>query len=208
MVDYENALKRPFQDIKKLLIGSILAIIPIVNFMYVGYVAKTAKNTLTKNNDMPEWEAWGDLFMKGLTIVIIGILYAIPAGLFLFAGIGTIILTAIASKGAIGIGSIIASGGIVLILGVLLLVFTWFFVPMAVMRYVDKESMKEAFAFGKIAKKAFTGNYIIAWILMTIYSVVISAVLLIIPIVGTAIATFISGITTMTVFAEVYNEEE
>ena len=208
MVDYENALKRPFQDIKKLLIGSLLAIIPIVNFMYVGYVAKATKNTLNKNNDLPEWEEWGDLFIKGLTIIVIGLIYSIPVGLFLFAGLGTIIFTALASGGAINIGSLIASGGIVLLIGFLFLLVTGFFVPMALMNYIHKENIKSAFDFREIFKKVFTGNYIIAWILTTVYSIVISVLLLIIPIVGTVIASYITWITSMTVFAEVYNEEE
>ena len=37
MVDYVKAIKRPFSDITKLVIGILLHFIPIVNFINFGY---------------------------------------------------------------------------------------------------------------------------------------------------------------------------
>jgi len=42
MVDYGGAFKKPFQDITKLVIGIVLMIIPIVNFLAMGYFIETA----------------------------------------------------------------------------------------------------------------------------------------------------------------------
>ena len=63
-VDYGAAISRPFEDIKKLIIGCLLNIIPIVNFLAMGYVFDAAKMTLGKKKGLPEWDNWGDLFMK------------------------------------------------------------------------------------------------------------------------------------------------
>jgi hypothetical protein len=36
MVDYTNAIKKPFSDMKNLVIGGIISIIPLVNFISMG----------------------------------------------------------------------------------------------------------------------------------------------------------------------------
>jgi len=48
MVDYGEAIKRPFSDVKKLLIGIVIQLIPIVNFMAIGYQLKCA-NAMEKS---------------------------------------------------------------------------------------------------------------------------------------------------------------
>lgn len=209
MVNYEEAIKRPFQDIKKLLIGSILALIPIVNFMLSGYALKCAKGTLNKDNSLPEWEDWGNLFIKGIVVVIIGFIYFIPAGIVLIGGMGTIILGAVV-KGTMDSATIMAaigSGGIVLLIVGILYLIASLIVPIAIMRYVDKEDFGAAFSLGTILKKVFTGNYLVSWIIVVVCSIVISMFSFIIPVVGSAIAIFIISIMSMTIFAEAYLEE-
>ncbi|MCK5698848.1 MAG: DUF4013 domain-containing protein [Candidatus Aenigmarchaeota archaeon] len=207
MVDYEKAIKRPFQDVKKLLIGSILNIIPIVNLITSGYIINSAKNTMNKKNDLPEWENWGDLFITGLVAAVISFIYFIPAGAVLLVGVGSLISGVIAGEiTAANMSSIIASGGIMIIVGILLSIATMLIVPMAIMRYVDKGEFSAAFAIGDVLKKVLSGKYVVAWIVMIVYAVILGSVSFVIPVAGAAIAAYIVGLTTMTVFAEVYSE--
>ncbi len=208
MVEYEKAIKRPFQDVKKLLIGAILNIIPIVNLIASGYIIKAAKGTMKKKNDMPEWEDWGNLFMTGLVVAVIGFIYMIPAVGLLVVGVGSAVIGAIAVGGAAAMDmtAVLAGGGITILAGLLLLLVTMLVMPMAIIRYVDKGSFSAAFGFTDILKKVLTGKYIVAWLLVLVYSVVVFGITMWIPIVGPAIGSFIAGVTSMTVFAEVYSE--
>jgi hypothetical protein len=94
MVDYEQALKKPFTDFKKLIIGILLNIIPIVDFTFVtGFEMECSGLGKTKqSNKMPEWKQWKYLFMKGLGALGIKIVYMIPA--LLIIGIGVMLFLA------------------------------------------------------------------------------------------------------------------
>lgn len=78
MVDYGEAIKRPFSDVKKLLIGIAIQLIPIVNFMVIGYQLKCARYAMNKKYELPEWTEWKDLFINGLKVWIICIVYLLP----------------------------------------------------------------------------------------------------------------------------------
>lgn len=91
MVKYGDALKKPFTDLKKLIIGILLHIIPIVDFTIV-YGFQMECSGLGKNKpskQMPKWKEWKYLFMKGLGAVGIKIVYMLPA--IILIGIGIMI---------------------------------------------------------------------------------------------------------------------
>ena len=90
MVSYEEALKKPFSDIKTLVIGIVLSIIPIVNSTIVtGFAIESSGLSKTKSSKkMPEWKNWGHLFVQGLSAVVIQIIYLLPAILVLLVGFG------------------------------------------------------------------------------------------------------------------------
>ncbi len=204
MVEYEKAIKRPFQDIKKLLIGAILSIIPIVNLIASGYIIKAAKGTMDKKDDLPEWEDWGNLFMTGLVVAVIGVIYMIPGLAAFLLSLGVVLFSTVPE--AATISSIVAAGGISLILALILIPLAMLVAPMAIMRYVDKGNFSAAFGLGDILRKVFTGKYIVAWIIVLVYSIMVFGITMWIPVVGPAIGSFIAGVTSMTVFAEVYSE--
>jgi len=65
--------------IVKVLIGGILGLIPIVNFAVFGYVVETLRNVAQGlERPLPEWSDFGGKFVKGLVVLIIGFIYAIP----------------------------------------------------------------------------------------------------------------------------------
>lgn len=63
--------------VKKVLIGGILLIIPIIHFVCTGYYLKAIKGGIEGRNNMPEWKEWGDLFIKGIMLLIIAFVYYI-----------------------------------------------------------------------------------------------------------------------------------
>ena len=83
-MDLVKAIKAPFsgQDwIKKLIIGGILFMIPIVNFAMVGYVIKYLKNILNGNESTPEISDFGALFVTGIKAFVGSLLLFIPFGI-------------------------------------------------------------------------------------------------------------------------------
>lgn len=205
MVNYSEAFKRPFQDIKKLLIGTVLYLIPIVNFLAFGYQLFCAKSAMKKDYKLPEWENWGDLFVKGLLSVIIGVIYFIPALIVLLFFAGTSFF-AYLSLGMEIIPNLTADLGSGLVVFVILALLAAYVSPMAIMSFVETFNFKDAFKFSKVFRKSFTGKYFVTWLLMQLYSIITAAIFSFIPIVGGGLAGFVVGVTAFTAYAEAYTE--
>lgn len=80
-LDLVRALKAPFngQDwVKKLIICGLLLIIPIVNFVVMGYDVKYMKNILNGEEKTPDLSGLGALFVAGFKAFIGSILLCIP----------------------------------------------------------------------------------------------------------------------------------
>jgi len=205
MVNYGEAIKRPFQDVKKLIIGIFLSLIPIVNFIALGYILENVKPGARKNYKLTEWGNWWELFVKGMAYMVIGFVYMIPALMVLFLTIGVAAIrglftdmsteTFLAILPALGIG--------ILVFFVLFLVAVYI-IPSAVMNYVSKNKFSAAFEFSAITKKAFRADYFVAWLIATIYTAVITLLLVWLPWIGTAMATFIGTLTYYTIISEAW----
>ncbi|KYC45930.1 MAG: hypothetical protein APG12_00541 [Candidatus Methanofastidiosum methylothiophilum] len=80
MVDYNLSFRKPFSDFRKLLIGIVVNIIPIVNLISYGYILESSDIKRGEQTDkMEEWEDYGGFFVKGLIALIISLVYGIPA---------------------------------------------------------------------------------------------------------------------------------
>ena len=73
-----DAIKYPSQKWGKIIILGIILIIPIVNFIGLGYLFRVLKATFAGIDDVPEFDEAGELFIDGLKILVVGIVYAIP----------------------------------------------------------------------------------------------------------------------------------
>jgi len=229
MVDYGSAVKRPFTNWKNFLIGFVLSIIPIVNWIAKGYIVTNAgvgKKVDTKK--LPDFKNWGDLFVKGFLAWLIGVIYMVPAGIFMMIGAGAIIGTLIG--GAVGpFGGLIGEQqgaefaqlfsqqwplivpklitfAPILIVAVLLGIVAAFLTPVAILNFVKKSKFGDAFAFSDITKKAFTGDYFIVWLVTLVISVIIMWILNYIPVVGSGLGMFITGVFAYTAIGEVFNK--
>jgi hypothetical protein len=136
-------LKQP-GGIVKILIGGILLIIPIFGACVVlGYALRTMRGVAAGDEQLPEWSDWGDLFVKGLIVIVAGIIYSIP----------TIILTRLGILGSL--------------LSFVWSIFEWIVLPAAVLRYAVTDNFGAFFEFSAIFDfiKANASNYILAIVL-------------------------------------------
>ncbi|MBU2590080.1 MAG: DUF4013 domain-containing protein [Nanoarchaeota archaeon] len=224
-MDFQSAFKKPFTDVKKLIIGigiagvasaigkigtipsiskigiivGTLAILGLmINFLTTGFMLETAKMEMKKKKMLPEWTAWGDLFVKGLLAFVISAIYMLPMAI-----IGAIVARPlISSTLSTGEISMVMSGGIMVLLLLGLLIV--YIAPSAILHYIKDGKFGAAFQFGSVFKKAFKGQYFIALIVAMIYSIILGSILNILPYVGSGFAGFISGITMFSLLGEVF----
>ncbi len=200
MVDYTEAIKRPFSDLNKLLIYIVISIIPIVNFISSGYLLDVAQTAMNRKKKLPEFKDYGRLFVEGLKLLVIALVYAIPViiiAVLFMAGFSTNL-----NIGSMGIGFMIIIG--------ILAILTVYFESGAVLMYADTRKLGEAFNFGEISKKVFTGKFFGGWLISLIISAAIGLAigfaLFFIPLLGRILASAIGGIFYMSAMGEVYSE--
>jgi len=205
MVNYGEAFKRPFRDLKKLVIGIILAIIPIVNLIAIGYILTNTKSAMRKNYQLTEWGNWADLFVKGLLYVVISVIYILPALALLLLMFGVALLQM--SRGIFNPAIVIshmATFGVEMIVFLSLLILAIYLIPAAVLNYIVQNRFGAAFDFSTIKKRAFKGEYFAAWFVGGVFSVAVAVILSFIPIIGYGIASFITMMTFYTMVAEAW----
>ena len=210
-MNFKEAVKRPFQDTKTLIIGMIIMLIPIVNFTVgVGYFLECARTSLKKNNKLPEFKDWSNLFMKGIGALVISLVYAIPIFIVLLLTIGSTLLTggfsALFNDGGLAALNALATFGLGMVATLVVALIISILSSAAMIRYAEKGNLGAAFEFVAIAKKAFTGTYLAAWVIAIIYTLLVVFVLSLIPFVGAMIAAFITGVTMYTLLAEAYKK--
>ncbi len=82
-MDYGRGISYVRQDpgwVAKTIIGSLITMIPIVNFAATGYAMDVLRNVhLGRETPLPEWgENFGDRFVRGLLAAVIQFIYALP----------------------------------------------------------------------------------------------------------------------------------
>lgn len=234
-VNYEESIKKPFKDLGKLIIGIILSIIPIVNWVAQGFIIECSglgKNKPSK--EMPEWKNISDYFIKGLLSYVIIFIYAIPAILVLSVSIGFLVgslMSAFTGVLPAGFMSSVMAGQIareeirqlasqnwmlilptlirvfpLILIGLFLLLVATYLSPIAILNYLKNKKFGKAFDLNSVIKKAFTGQYFIAWIVAGLITIVLKTILAFIPFVGPAIAYFVSGVIAFSLFGQAYRE--
>ena len=209
MVDYIKAIKRPFSDITKLVIGILLHFIPIVNFINFGYGLECSKSAMEKKFKLPEYKQFWRLFVKGLVSILIGIIYFIPGLIFFLWGmvnVGIAILLGLSENDIEAIMTLVNAGSPLLITGLFLFFVAGYILPIALMNYSIKYKFKDGFDFRKIFRKIFTGKYFLVWLVTLIITWVLGMTIGLIPFVGYAIAGFISIVIGYTLYGQVYKE--
>jgi len=167
-LDIGKSFTYMFQDenwIKKILIGGVLAFIPIVNFMVLGYVLEALKRTADGiDTPLPEWDDFGGKFMKGLMIFVIALIYTIPiwlvacvvTGLTVIAGDNDTLGTLVALLSTCGMCLYLVWG-----------ILVWIVTPAALIKYAVTGEFMSAFQFGELFSyiKGNAANYIVAVVL-------------------------------------------
>lgn len=176
-VDVVEAFQAPTRDqswVNKVVIGGLVNIVPIVNFLALGYGLTYFSDLLKDEKHMlPEWKDWGTLFIIGLKAFVIMVVYMI--GVIIFGALSTIL------------GGML--GGF---LALVLFLAAMFFLPIALLRFVQEGySIAPAFAFKEIYDLAREkmDEYMLVYAIIVGLSLVVAAITRI-PVLGWILGPF------------------
>jgi hypothetical protein len=153
----------------------------------------------------PEPENWGKLFIDGIKLLVIEIIYLIPTFIILFLSIGAAVLAVTSPTAAMGLWGSFAAG---ILITLIVAFITGLFMAMGVIRFARTGSMGEAFNFTAILDrigKIGWGSYILALIVVTVVAGIIGFILSVIPFIGwilmliaaPALAIFVARFVTL-----------
>jgi hypothetical protein len=209
-MDYGKIIRFPMEDkdwIMKIIIGGVLSIIPIINFIASGYQLKVMKNAINKTPGMPEWKGFIDLFIKGLIIFIIALLFMIVP-LIIFGAIAGFSTITYVMGDLTNPYSIVMAILPALFVGGILILIIGFVLPMAIAMYAKSENFSDAFKFSEILNriKSIFSEYLISYIIIVIFGIILGLIMLI-PVIGWIIGffgTFYLGVVALNMFGELY----
>ena len=182
-MDFGKSFTYMFDDkewLKKIAIGGLLNLVPIVNFIPAGYSLRVLKNVAERQEKLlPEWDDWGGDFVKGLMGSFLGpLIYSIP---IIILNIISAILTA-AVSGSSGDSSSGQGAMAICLTGISCLSAIWgiavgVVLPAAIIKYVMEGEFSSFFKFGEIFRfiSQNLGNYIIA-LLLTIAAAIVGSI--------------------------------
>ncbi len=187
-VDYAKML---FSDAGRLLILIILAIIPIVNLVVVGYIGEILKHSVDSKK-LPPLEKYWSLWVQGLKIAVVCLIYMIIP----FVLIAPFVFVFSLSWAEIGYLPTYSWIIVVplLIIGTVLAFFLAIIFAMAIVNMVRKNSFGKAFAVGEITSligRIGWSTYLL-WIIVIFVIAVIVELIGSIPVVGWIIALVLS----------------
>jgi hypothetical protein len=184
------------QWLKKLLLGGVFSLLfftVFFAFVVTGYVMRVFCNELEgRDTALPDWDDLGGLFNEGLLPVMIGILYFTP--LIVISAIEQIIHAA----SGLAFGALVAFQAI----DAVLLILIFIFLPLGMVRYVVKRSMRSAFELAQIVDfiRRNAGTYLTAWAVATFLFGLIGAV----GLVGLGVGVLVTGFASTLMSAHLY----
>jgi Protein of unknown function (DUF4013) len=169
----------------------ILLIISCIIFpLILGYILRIFKGA----NPSPEPENWGGMFIDGIKLFIVGLIYAIPIIILEVIALGAIIGGAVNSDPTAMVAAL-AGAGLVFFVLVVVAIIIGLITATAYVRFARMDSFGEAFNFSAIFAhigKIGWVTYIIALIIVGIILGIVEVVCMIIPYIGILILLIIA----------------
>jgi hypothetical protein len=236
MVDYESAIRKPFGDASKLIIGIIVSLVPVINFFSMGFILEsTGFGKTKKSKKMPDWKNWPNLFVRGFFGFLVSFVYVLPALVFFALAFGVAVFSMMANVMAPVISSDFIEAAIndqiepsfftnmfsenwpsaissimratpLFIVGGLLYLVGIYLTPIGIVNYMKKKKISAAFDLRKVVKTGFTSKYFVVWFVNALISMFALWLLLIIPVLGGSVHFFIIGLITYSLYGDVLRE--
>lgn len=132
-------------------LSCILIGLPLL-FLVFGYQLQLLKNVRDGyENPLPEWTDFGDLFVKGAMVFLIGIVYLIPYFILFCGSMGTQFMAASPDLVGSDVSQMMGLVGACLsCVGFLVQIFCYVLIPSALIHYAQQDSIGAAFNIGRV----------------------------------------------------------
>jgi hypothetical protein len=212
--------KKMLSDVGRLIVLIVLDVIPIVNWIVIGYAARVLRES-PGSNVPPKLEKYGDMFVDGAKIFFASLIYMIIPVALIGAGIASFFVSIFARGGIVEPSSfatypgaaIFGGTGLALVLiGVVLAFFFLLLLSVGVAHMIKTGKFGKAFAFGEILGiiRGIGWAKYVGWaILIFVIAVIVGGIAGAIPYVGWIISIVVSPILSVFIFRSLgllYNE--
>jgi hypothetical protein len=204
--------KKLFSDASRLIILIVLSLIPIVDWIVIGYQARVLRES-PGTGTPPKLEKYGELFVDGAKVFFATLIYMlIPLIFIIVGGVSTFGGLMSTSGLALAAGFVVGGAGVVILLiGIILMVLLLIILAVGIAHMIKTGKFGKAFAIGEILNIIRGIGWVkyIGWIVVVVIIAFVSAVLGLIPIVGWLISFIIDPILGVFVFRSMgllYNE--
>jgi hypothetical protein len=191
-MDIGKSFSYPFEDddwISKLFLGTIVSLIPILNFAWTGYTVDIVRNVIDGVTlPMPEWSDFGDKFVKGFFIWAAGFIYALPALIIGCLPIGLLVIPASIEGSNTSETFFSIFTGVGIFFACLIVLYSLalsFYFPAVFINFAKKGTFGSCFEIGEIVKivSKNTSKYLTAWLVSIVGAIVVGIVVALISIV-------------------------
>jgi hypothetical protein len=158
-------------ELDKLIVLALLAIIPVLDIVLLGYLARVIRSTPLSSHP-PPITGWGEMFVDGLKILVISLCYLLG---------GAVVSIALY---LVGSAPLALAGLPIVFLGYLLL-------PMAVVHSIATEDISKGLAIGEVVRKVGTigwFDYLVLVGAVFLLPLALMISFLIVPVVGLILA--------------------
>jgi len=206
--------KKLFSDVVRLIILIVLSIIPIVDWIVIGYQARVLKESPGQGAP-PKLEKYGELFVDGAKVFFASLVYMlVPLILIIVGAVGAFAglassLQAQASAPAVLVGG---TAVIVLLIGIVLAILLLIFLGVGMAHMIKTGKFGKAFAFGEIFGIIRGIGWVkyLGWIAVTvIIGAILAGISGAIPVIGSIIAAIVQPLFGVFIFRSMgllYNE--
>jgi len=154
---------------------TILMILPayLLIFLEMGYTLRTIKVSINEEDELPAFNKWIRMFIDGLKVFLISLIYYIIPTLFLIAGMILAIDFSAITTGKIHYNFLNPLALIFLSIGSLLYVLLTFFFQIGLANMAYKEKLEAALSFGeikRIIRDIGWKKYLVVFIILLIIS--------------------------------------
>ncbi|NLB89012.1 MAG: DUF4013 domain-containing protein [Syntrophomonadaceae bacterium] len=192
-MDLYNYIKFPFNDrewFKKLGLGSIIFLAPVINILALGYFVKCIKIGARGRRLLPFWDDWEELLRDGIIAVIIIIGYLIIPFLLIPLFFSVPIL------------GVFMQSTVFLVVGLM--------IPMAIANYTVTNEIRNAFKVDKILHQLseVLNDYVLAYFLIVLITSISIALIFAMPLLALfcAAINFYFGVIFANYIGQLYRD--
>lgn len=165
--------------VKTILIGGVLSLLGAIVVLPLlpveGYFARVLRSAAQDESEAPVFEEWGRLFIDGIKMFVIQIIYiAVPFILLAIAIVG--IAGGLLTEGNAASTVLVVLGVLFVLVALLLSILALYMLPAALANFAYRDKFGAAFDLGTIRRAAFSSDYFVALLLALVVGIVLGTI--------------------------------